>query len=93
MVTDSEFLASDFDYIQSEDIKHIYFQPILEHMFSFVMRLLATRCTFLILYLFILFSHLADAFIQNDFCDFWILREFVVIGTTLKSGSVWSSVE
>ncbi len=35
------------------------------HMFSFVMRLLATRSTF--------------------------LREFVVIGTTLKSGSVWSS--
>ncbi len=35
------------------------------HMFSFVMCLLATRCTF--------------------------LHEFVVIGTTLKSGSVWSS--
>ncbi len=34
-------------------------------MFSFVVRLLATRHTF--------------------------LREFVVIGTTLKSGSVWSS--
>ncbi len=34
-------------------------------MFSFLMRLLATRCMF--------------------------LREFVVIGTTLKSGSVWSS--
>ncbi len=34
MVTDSNFLASDFDSIQSEDIKHVwYFQPILEHMF------------------------------------------------------------
>ncbi len=37
------------------------------HVFSFVMRLLATRDTF--------------------------LCEFVVIGTTLKSGSVSSSVE
>ncbi len=44
----------------------LIFQPILGHLlFSFVMRLLATRSTF--------------------------LREFVVIGTTLKSGSVWSS--
>ncbi len=68
MVTDSIFLASDFDSIQSEDIKDVwYFQPILEHMFSFVMRLLATRFTF--------------------------LRELVVIGTALKSGSVWPSVE
>ncbi len=34
MVTDSDFLASDFDSIQSEDIKHVwYFQPILEHVF------------------------------------------------------------
>ncbi len=61
------FLASDFDSIQSEDIKHVwYFQPILENMFSFVMRLLATRRMF--------------------------LHEFVVIGTSLQSGSVWSSV-
>ncbi len=68
MLTDSDFLASDFDSIQSEDIKHVwYFQPILEHiLFSFVMRLLATRRTF--------------------------LREFVVIGTILKSGSVWCPV-
>ncbi len=66
MVTDSDFLASDFDSIHSEDIKHVwYFQTILEHMFSFVMHLLATRHTF--------------------------MREFVVIGTTLKSGSVWYS--
>ncbi len=36
------------------------------HVFSFVMRLLATRPTF--------------------------LREFIVIGTTLKSGSVWCPV-
>ncbi len=29
------FFASDFDSIQSEDIKHVwYFQPILEHVFS-----------------------------------------------------------
>ncbi len=28
-----DFLASDFDSIQSEDIKHVrYFQPILEHI-------------------------------------------------------------
>ncbi len=67
MVTDSDFLDSVFDSIQSEDVKHVwYFQPILEHLlFSFVMRLLATRRTF--------------------------LREFVVMGTTLKSGSVRSS--
>ncbi len=33
MVTDSDFLASDFDSIQSEDIKHVwYFQLILEHI-------------------------------------------------------------
>ncbi len=59
-----QFLASDFDSIQSEDIKNVwYFQPILEHvLFSFVMRLLATRRMF--------------------------LREFVVVGTTLKSGNV-----
>lgn len=33
--------ASDFDYIQSEDIKHIwYFELILDHiLFSFVMNL------------------------------------------------------
>ncbi len=35
-VTDSDSLASYFDSMQSEDIKHVwYFQPILEHMFSF----------------------------------------------------------
>ncbi len=34
MVTDSDFLASDFYSIQSEDIKYVwYLQPILEHMF------------------------------------------------------------
>ncbi len=43
----------------------IFSADFRRHMFSFVMCLLATRCTF--------------------------LREFVVIGTTLKSGSVWSS--
>ncbi len=33
MVTDSVFLASDFDSIQSEDIKHVwYFKPILKHV-------------------------------------------------------------
>ncbi len=38
------FFASDFDSIQSEDIKHVwYFQPILEHVFLFVMRLLASN--------------------------------------------------
>ncbi len=31
VVTDSDFLASDYDSIQLEDIKHIwYFQMILE---------------------------------------------------------------
>ncbi len=34
MVTDSDCLASDFDSIQSEEIKHAwYFQLILEHVF------------------------------------------------------------
>ncbi len=33
MVTDSYFLASDYDSIQLEDIKHVgYFEPILEHI-------------------------------------------------------------
>ncbi len=33
MVMDSGVLASDFDSIQSEEIKHVwYFQPILEHI-------------------------------------------------------------
>ncbi len=38
MDTVSDILASDFDSIHSEDIKHVwYFQPILEHtLFSFV---------------------------------------------------------
>ncbi len=41
-------MVTDFDSIQSEDIKHVwYFQMILEHMFSFIMRLLVTRRTFL----------------------------------------------
>ncbi len=63
MVTDSGVLASDFDSIQSEEIKHVYISADFRtHMFLFVMCLLATRRTF--------------------------LREFVVIGTTVKSGSV-----
>ncbi len=66
MVTDSEFLASDFDYIQSEDIKHIYFQPILEQHVFICHASPSNKVHVLILYLFILFSHLADAFIQND---------------------------
>ncbi len=62
------FLASDYDPIWLEEIKHVwYFQLILEHiLFSFVTHLLTTRDT--------------------------LLSEFVVIGTILNSGSVWSSV-
>ncbi len=38
MVTDSDVLASGFDSIQSEEIKHVwYFQLILAHLFSLVM--------------------------------------------------------
>ncbi len=40
------FFASDFDSIQSDDIKHVwYFQPIYM-LFSFAMWLLATRHIF-----------------------------------------------
>ncbi len=46
MVTYSDFSASDFDPIQSEDVNHVeIFEPILEHK-SFVMSL-ATRHTLL----------------------------------------------
>lgn len=49
MGKDTQFLALDYDPIQSEDIKHgWYFQPILEQiLFSFVLCLLVTPHMFL----------------------------------------------
>ncbi len=49
MFTDYNFLASDSDSIQSEDLNNVwYFKPFLECIsFSFVTRVLATRHRFL----------------------------------------------
>ncbi len=49
MVTDYNFLASNSDSIQSEDLNNVwYFKPFLERIsFSFVTPVLATRHTFL----------------------------------------------
>ncbi len=47
MDTDSDFLASDYDSLQSEDIKNVwYFQPILEHI-VFIWQESPTKRTFL----------------------------------------------
>ncbi len=68
MVTNADFFSFRlwFYPVGGDQTCLIFSADFSTHMFSLVMRLLATRCSF--------------------------LREFVVIGTTLKSRSVWFSI-
>ncbi len=61
------FLTSDYDSLQSEDIKYVYFKPILEHI-VFICHAISSN----------------KAHASAGVC--------AVIGRTLKSSILWSSV-